>query len=208
MGNCPPGKVKIDGLCYNTCMPGYEHQPGMPYICTRSFTKNSFVIPPQAGVCLPQDENIAGLCYPKTLPSGYTRKVVGTLDQSCPAGADDGGVFCHRENYDRGVGKIPLEIVFKQRKAQEVDTPAPTCAEASALFPDPENPRLCQETICNPEDEMLQGDFCVAKCKPTYTDNGTQCDRAEGILDPVSGAPLPADSYEKRPPREIIWGVY
>ena len=83
----------IDGLCYNTCMPGYTHQPGMPYLCTRSFTKNSYIIPPQAGICKDSDENIAGLCYRRELPAGYTRKVLGTLDQSCPAGADDGGLY-------------------------------------------------------------------------------------------------------------------
>ena len=207
MGTCH-GKEDVSGLCYENCPSGYARQPGMPYLCTRSFTKNSFVIPPQAGICDSTKENLGGLCYRRELPSGYKRIIVGTLDQNCPAGTTDFGVGCTRESYSRGVGKVPLDIVFKTRKAQEVDTPAPTCAEVNALFPDPDNPKLCRETLCNPDDELLQGDFCVSKCRDTYTDMGETCDRAAGLLDPISKAPLPADSYPKRPPREIVWGIY
>lgn len=184
----------IGGLCYRKCREGYSHPSGIGVTCTRSYTKKTFVIPPQSALCPPGKTNIGGLCYSSDVPPGYTRKVVGTLDQSCPAGSRDIGVACQRETYNRGAGKVPLHVYIKPRKAQQVDTPAPTCQEAKMLFSNPDEPQLCRETTCA-DDELLQGDFCVAKCKPGYTDEGLTCKSA-------------TDSYTKRDPRPVLWSVF
>ena len=199
MGNgpsCHGDENAIAGLCYKKCRDGYNYVPGGGVLCSRSFTKNSFVIPPQAAECPPGKKNIAGLCYvdDANMPKGYSRKVIGTLDQSCPAGSTDIGVSCQRETYNRGVGTIPLHVYIKPRKAQQEDKPAPTCEEAKMLFSNPDEPQLCRETTCA-DDEMLQGDFCVAKCKPGYTDEGLTCKSA-------------TDTYTKREPRAVLWSVY
>lgn len=195
MGNCPSSHPdKIGGLCYQKCREGYEHPNGIGVTCTRSYTKRTFIIPPQTAVCGPGKKMIAGLCYldEEHIPIGYSRKVIGTLDQTCPAGAADIGVACQRETYNRGVGTIPLFAYIKARAKQ--DAPAPTCAEARLLFSNPEEPQLCSDTVCG-DDEELQGDFCVAKCRAGYEDAGTTCRSS-------------TDTYEKRAPRAIMWGTY
>lgn len=199
MGNgpsCHGDENMFLGLCYKKCRDGYNYVPGGAVLCSRSFTKNSFVIPPQTAICPPGKKDIAGLCYvdDANMPKGYTRKVIGTLDQSCPAGSTDIGVSCQRETYSRGVGTIPLHAYIKPRLKEQVDTPAPTCQEAKALFSNPDDPQLCRETVCA-EDEELQGDFCVAKCRQGYTDEGQTCKSA-------------ADVYTKREPKPVVWGTY
>ena len=198
MGNvqCHGDEDAIGGLCYKKCREGYSHPNGVGITCTRSYTKNSFVIPPQVAICGPGKKDIAGLCYVDDayMPKGYTRKVIGTLDQTCPSGSVDIGVSCQRETFNRGVGTIPLHAYIKPRLKEQVDTPAPTCQEAKALFSDPDDPKLCRETVCA-EDEELQGDFCVAKCRPGYTDEGQTCKSA-------------ADVYTKREPKPVVWGTY
>lgn len=123
-----PHEDKIDGLNYNKCPEGMSHQPGMPYLCTASFTKQSRVMAPRSMKCerkakagiaagaveWDEETNIAGLCY-GDIPKGYSRKVVGTLDQDCPPGSTDFGVGCTRQAYNRGAGLIPLGIRFKDR---------------------------------------------------------------------------------------------
>ena len=123
-----PHEDKIDGLNYNKCPEGMSHQPGMPYLCTASFTKQSRVMAPRSMKCerkakagiaagaveWEEETNIAGLCY-GDIPKGYSRKVVGTLDQDCPPGSTDFGVGCTRQAYNRGAGLIPLGIRFKDR---------------------------------------------------------------------------------------------
>ena len=123
-----PHEDKIDGLNYNKCPEGMSHQPGMPYLCTASFTKQSRVMAPRSMKCerkakagiaagaveWEEETNIAGLCY-GDIPKGYSRKVIGTLDQDCPPGSTDFGVGCTRQAYNRGAGLIPLGIRFKDR---------------------------------------------------------------------------------------------
>ena len=123
-----PHEDKIDGLNYNKCPEGMSHQPGMPYLCTASFTKQSRVMAPRSMKCerkakagiaagaveWDEETNIAGLCY-GDIPKGYSRKVIGTLDQDCPPGSTDFGVGCTRQAYNRGAGLIPLGIRFKDR---------------------------------------------------------------------------------------------
>lgn len=198
MGNaqCHPDEDMIAGLCYKKCREGYEHPSGIGITCTRSYTKNTFIIPPQTALCGPGKVNIAGLCYVDDahMPKGYTRKVIGTLDQTCPPGAKDIGVACERERYNRGVGKIPLRVYIKDRAKNQEDVPEMTCAEAKMLVSNPDDPpQLCRETVCA-DDEVLQGDFCVAKCKTGYEDDGSTCRSA-------------TDTYTKRAPRQIVWGT-
>lgn len=120
---------RIDGLDYKKCPDGMSHQPGMPYLCSASFTKQSRVLAPRPlkcnrtrkeGVAAGQVEwdeetNISGLCYGK-IPPGYSRKTLGLLDQDCPGGSQDFGVGCTRQSYSRGAGVIPLGIRVKERK--------------------------------------------------------------------------------------------
>jgi len=122
---CPPGTSMRDGLCYEDCRPGYRRE-GL--LCTRSFNKRTEIQAPRelkcprtarAGVAAgvvewDEETNIAGLCYGK-VPPGYSRKLLGTLDQDCPPGSTDFGVGCTRQAYNRGAGLIPLGIRFKDR---------------------------------------------------------------------------------------------
>lgn len=188
------------GLCYKKCRDGYSYVPGGAVLCSRSYTKNSFVIPPQSATCGSKKE-IAGLCYTSDadMPKGYTRKVIGTLDQTCPSGSVDIGLGCQRETYNRGVGKIPLRVYIKERTKQPVDVPPPTCEEANALFSDPDKPQLCRQTVCK-EDELIEGDFCVAKCRNDYTLN---------VLDGGKRTCTKgADTYALRDPTPIVWGTF
>lgn len=110
---------RIDGLDYKKCPDGMSHQPGMPYLCSSSFTKQSRVLPPRGSKCPKKadgtrETEIGGLCYSE-IPKGYSRKALGTLDQDCPAGSTDFGVGCTRESYGRGAGLIPLGIRVKDR---------------------------------------------------------------------------------------------
>ena len=120
---------RIDGLNYNKCAEGFSRVPGLPYLCSKSFTKESRVLGPRPMKCpmkpdsgvlvdgaqRERETEIAGLCY-SDIPVGYSRKVVGTLDQDCPPGSQDFGVGCTRQAYNRGAGLIPLGIKFKDRK--------------------------------------------------------------------------------------------
>ena len=120
---------RVDGLDYNKCPDGYGRIPGMPFLCTQSFTKQSRVLGPRPAKCPKRappagitvtpgqeerDTDIAGLCY-SSIPKGYSRKLLGTLDQDCPAGSTDFGVGCTRQAYSRGAGLIPLGIRVKDR---------------------------------------------------------------------------------------------
>jgi hypothetical protein len=108
-------------------------------------------------------------------------------------------VSCQRETYNRGVGTIPLRVYIKERTKQPVDVPPPTCEEANALFSDPEKPQLCRQTICK-EDELIEGDFCVAKCRNDYTLNV-----AEGGKRTCTKG---TDTYALRDPTPIVWGTF
>jgi hypothetical protein len=87
----------------------------MPYMCTASYTKDSKVLPPRPSKCPADKVEIAGLCYKKDIPTGYIRKLLGTLDQVCPAGSTDFGVGCTRESKWRDTKGIPLDVRFKDR---------------------------------------------------------------------------------------------
>ena len=120
---------RIDGLNYNKCPEGFGRVPGMPYLCSKSFTKQSRVLGPKhmkcpmkpvSGVVVDglqreRETEVAGLCY-SDIPIGYSRKTLGLLDQDCPPGSQDFGVGCTRQAYNRGAGLIPLGIKFKERK--------------------------------------------------------------------------------------------
>jgi hypothetical protein len=122
---------KIAGLNYNKCEEGWYRVPGAPTLCSKSFDKQpARILAPRGAKCPKKappagvnptpgaeerDTEIAGLCY-SAIPSGYSRKLLGTLDQDCPAGSSDFGVGCTREAYNRGAGLIPLGIRVKDRK--------------------------------------------------------------------------------------------
>jgi hypothetical protein len=112
---CPAGQDEVDGLCYDKCPKGMSRVPLMPYVCSSSYTKDSKVLPPRPSKCPADKENIGGLCYTKSIPAGYVRKLLGTLDQVCPAGSTDFGVGCTRESKWRDTKGIPLDVRFKDR---------------------------------------------------------------------------------------------
>lgn len=123
---------RIDGLNYNKCPDGFSRVPGMPYLCTKSFTKQSRVLGPRPMKCpkkkgsgvavtpgqADREVDIGGLCY-SDIPAGYSRKTLGLLDQDCPASSTDFGVGCTRQAYNRGVGVIPLIVRMKGRNPNE-----------------------------------------------------------------------------------------
>jgi hypothetical protein len=191
----------IGGLCYQKCRDGYRRD-GL--LCTRSFTKDSKVLPPHEAVCDDSKTSIAGLCYRKDLPAGYTRKVVGTLDQTCPAdrpewrgyenfrGTEDIGVSCQRATYTRK--PWPMFSIYAMKKVEgppeQPDPPLPPLC--STLSPDDNRPEeqrmLCRETVCN-GDSVLTADglHCVKKCNDGYEYNfaNRRCERVgqDGTVD-------------------------
>ena len=207
MGNgpsCNADEDKIGAMCYPKCREGYHHDTFLGaevgVTCTRSYTKNSFVIPPQRATC-GSKKDLGGFCYKSDaeIPPGYRRILLGTLDQVCPAGSTDIGVGCQRETYNRGIGKPAIKAYIKERIKQPVDVPPPTCEEAAALFSDPDKPQLCRQAMCK-EDELIEGDFCVSKCRNDYTlsvgDGGKRtCTKG-------------ADTYTLRDPTPIVWGIF
>jgi hypothetical protein len=114
-GKCGSDREKIDGLCYNRCPAGWEHVAGMPYNCKKSGVPLSE--PRGAGSpmkCAAGEKEIAGLCY-NECPSGSVMQSLGLCSQSCPAGANDFGVGCTREAYNRGAGRPKITIKIKSR---------------------------------------------------------------------------------------------
>lgn len=112
---CPGGKELQDGLCYEPCRPGFFGQGPVCWshegpVNQESYSRGSGTLLK----CGNGQDNIAGLCYGQ-VPLGYSRQVLGTLDQTCPDGTTDFGVGCIRESYARPAGLIPLEVVVKDR---------------------------------------------------------------------------------------------
>jgi hypothetical protein len=204
--SCRPDEEMRDGLCYERCRDGYRRE-GL--LCTRSFTKDSKVLPPHEAVCPDDMVNIAGLCYRKDLPAGYTRKAVGTLDQSCPAdrpewrgyenfrGTEDVGVSCQRATYTRK--PFPAFSIYAMRKIEpppeQPDPPLPVlCNTLTADDNRPEAERtLCRRTECN-YDSILTADglTCVKKCNDGYDFNfaNRQCEKvnADGVVESYDNA--------------------
>ena len=154
---CPDGKEMIDGLCYNGCSEGYRRE-GL--LCTRSFTKRSDVLSPNGNLCPDGKVDIAGLCYTSdaNMPQGYRRKVIGTLDQDCPADKEewkgyamfyptqDIGVSCQKASYTRT--PFPKFSIYGMRKREPPPDPPdePLPGLCSTLPPTPEG--KAPTTLC------------------------------------------------------------
>jgi hypothetical protein len=109
-GVCDDTKDRVDGLCYNKCPDGYYHAPGAPYKCLKHGEPETYTRDVGAMPSCGDKENISGLCY-GSVPEGYTRKTLGLLDQTCPAGSADFGVGCTRESTTRlGTLKLVTEL--------------------------------------------------------------------------------------------------
>lgn len=97
-------------------------------------TKRSEVLTPHSNVCEPGKTNIGDLCY-GGIPEGYTRKVLGTLDQTCPGDKEewkglenfnptqDIGVSCQRATYTRK--PWPKLAIYGKHLFQEPPDPPP-----------------------------------------------------------------------------------
>jgi hypothetical protein len=201
---CPDGKEMRDGLCYDKCRDGYTRE-GL--LCTRSYTKRSEVLAPHTLQCDSSKGDIAGLCYRKDLPAGYTRKVIGTLDQTCPADNPawsafamfnptvDIGVSCQKATYTRK--PYPKFSVYGKRKHEpEPPPPDPPLPELCSALPpreegfilNEENRVVCRVTACDADSE-LSGDglYCIKKCNEGYSYNFTNkaCEKinSDGTMD-------------------------
>lgn len=100
---CPDDRENQDGLCYQRCRDNYT---GRGPVCWKNGDLSKGRGVGKIPSCSPGKDNIAGLCYDKC-PKGYSMQSLGLCSQDCPAGANDFGVGCTREAYNRGVGTIP-----------------------------------------------------------------------------------------------------
>ena len=178
--------------------------------------------------CPPGMEKMAGwneTCYDKSQwPPGYQMQSAGLISQICPRVIDssparqqkefndfeDIGVSCQRARYNRGVGTPAISMYIKKRREQPPNLPPPSCKDKRDVISDPDNLLLCIEEGCA-DDEKPNEDYslCNQVCRPLYKDEGEFCTRDAGIKDPITGQIYEtADSYEKRKPREISFGVY
>jgi hypothetical protein len=102
---CPGDKVRIAGLCYNPCRPGYHFVGGN--LCE-----------PDGGPGIRVTLGERQYC-----PSGYTN-VAGICWAQCPDGFPDFGVGCSRPGYERVAtiddpmgGPVPMnEVITKKRR--------------------------------------------------------------------------------------------
>lgn len=164
-------------------------------------------------------------CYdPTQWPQGYQMQSAGLISQICPRVIDssparqqkefndfeDIGVSCQRARYNRGVGTPAISMYIKKRREQPPNLPPPSCKDKRDVISDPDNLLLCIEEGCA-DDEKPNEDYslCNQVCRPLYKDEGEFCTREAGIKDPITGQIYEtSDSYEKRKPREISFGVY
>lgn len=164
-------------------------------------------------------------CYdPSQWPQGYQMQSAGLISQICPRVIDssparqmrdfndfeDIGVSCQRARYHRGEGTPAISMYIKKKKEQPPNNPPPLCKDVANVISDPDNLLLCLNEGCA-DDEKANADYslCEQQCRPLYKDEGEFCTREAGIKDPVTGQIYEtADSYEKRKPREISFGVY
>jgi len=178
--------------------------------------------------CPPGMEKMAGwneTCYDKsTWPPGYQMQSAGLISQICPRVLDssparqkqefndfeDIGVSCQRARYNRGVGTPAISMYIKKKKEQPPNLPPPLCKDKADVISDPDNLLLCINEGCA-DDEKPNDDYslCNQVCRPLYNDEGEFCTRPANIKDPITGQIYEtADSYQKRAPREISFGVY
>jgi hypothetical protein len=178
--------------------------------------------------CPPGMEKMAGwneTCYDKSQwPPGYQMQSAGLISQICPRVSDssparqqkefndfeDIGVSCQRGRYNRGVGTPAISMYIKKRREQPPNLPPPLCKDKEGVISDPDNLLLCMNEGCA-DDEKPNADYslCEQQCRPLYKDEGEFCTRPANITDPITGQIYQTeDSYEKRKPREISFGVY
>ena len=74
-------KENIDGLCYNRCDPGWEHIPGMPYLC-RKIGGQSYITQTALPASKPKLGNLPVSLVPNC-PQG-TEEVDGLCYSMCP----------------------------------------------------------------------------------------------------------------------------
>ena len=132
-GYCEPAKIAPFTGCGTTCW-NVEGIKTELYQRTHTRAKRSEVLAPHPNVCEPGKTNIGDLCY-GAIPSGYTRKVLGTLDQTCPADKEewkglenfnptqDVGVSCQRATYTRK--PWPMLTIYGKHLYQEPPDPPP-----------------------------------------------------------------------------------
>ena len=136
----------IDGLCYKSCPTGLNHVYLAPTQCApaRGFSydrgvgkvlkcaSDRIALVPDIvkGYRAPTSDTDAFLCY-GGVPSGYTRKNLGTLDQNCPAGTTDFGVGCTRESYSRGIGVAKFKLVMANPDPPPDPPPLPSSDSAN-----------------------------------------------------------------------------
>ena len=164
-------------------------------------------------------------CYdPTQWPQGYQMQSAGLISQICPRVIDssparqqkefndfeDIGVSCQRARYNRGVGTPAISMYIKKKREQPPNLPPPLCKDKEGVISDPDNLLLCLVEGCA-DDEKPSEDYSVCNqvCRPLYKDEGEFCTREAGIKDPITGQIYEtADSYQKREPRELSFGVY
>lgn len=146
--------------------------------------KPSNVLTPHSLQCDDSKGDIAGLCYRKDLPAGYTRKTLGLLDQNCPSDnpawagyamynpTQDIGVSCQKATYTRK--PYPKFSIYAKRKHEEPpeEPPPPLPSLCKTLTPDKDEGVLCRLTECPDGFDLSEdGVSCIKKCNEGFTFN-------------------------------------
>jgi len=190
---CGPDGTFKEGneICEDVVVSKMNHVPGMPYLCSDSYTKRSEVLAPHGNICQNGKIDIAGLCYTDDahMPKGYRRKTLGLLDQDCPGDKDewksyenfrptqDAGVTCAKATYTRK--PFPKFSIYGMRKVEPPpdppDEPLPGLCSALPPLKEGEPTRLCRvQPTPDGYDITADGMQFIKKCKELFTYNFAQ----------------------------------
>lgn len=175
---CPPGKNNVDGLCFNSCPPGYSYKggslcepPGGPGIRT-TLGEREYCNPDREWI---GDRKTFGMCYSKCPPSAPNR--VPGLPMQCSTATKVGQINIKNEkgngwvSYDRGVGKPKLKL--KMVKPTPPPPPPPPSHFSSYYADDPTKKCFLDFSSTKALGDMAQFYYRAARINADENKDGT-----------------------------------
>lgn len=180
----PAFPVRSGALCYPACKTGY-HNVGP--VCWQdlppgSTDQGAFFTVEKYGrgvgtplVCKPEEENHAGLCYPKT-PEGW-KHIGGIIYKNCPAEFRNDGLYCGKPKaYGRGAGSTNEQKCMNSHQGA-------ACEKWGLLW----YPK-CKEGF-----KSIGCCTCTPACPEGYTDIGVSCKKPSRSVKPKPISTCPPD---------------
>ena len=109
---------RIDGLNYNKCPDGFSRVPGMPYLCTKSFTKQSRVLGPRPMKCPMKPAEKENVCEQVIDVEAYADQ---NGDVKAAFGGNTEGIRQHALiDAPKEGRKVPMKMVCNEKAGQPV----------------------------------------------------------------------------------------